>query len=252
MFRQQKKFVQFDIMFKSTRVGDWMYDQLFNEELQMEMVDYFLDVLAPLGIVKAFSKNEIIDPDNADHIYIVLDGSFNQVLYSQDGDEIAFFRLVRGTIFGEMDFFDGYRTCVVTKAIETSAVSIVPREKIEAVLSKNPDIYKQFMHSIIRKYRIVMLELADVKFNDSLGKLAHAIIRWSHTTNYYSSGEEKKTIHMTLTHEELASRLASNRSTITSGLKYFKDKGLIKVEEKRITIVNVEGLKEYINPYWPD
>lgn len=67
-----------------------MYDQLFNEELQNKMTDYLLNNLSKLGTVKAYSKNEMIDPDTADHVYIVLDGAFNQVLYSQDGDEISF------------------------------------------------------------------------------------------------------------------------------------------------------------------
>lgn len=230
-----------------------MYNHLFNEELQNQMTEYFVKDLASLGRVKAYSKNEMIDPKDADNIYIVLDGAFNQVLISQDGDEISFFRLERGTIFGEMDYFDGYRTCVLTKAIKTSAVSIVSRKVVEKELQKNPKIYKQFMHSMIRKYRIVMLELADVKFNDSLGKLAHALLRWGHTTNYRGSCDSsKKVIHMTFTHEELASRLASNRTTITNGLKYFKEKGYIKVEGKQISILNPGGLKEYINPYWPD
>lgn len=230
-----------------------MYDELFNEALQNKMTDYLINNLSKLGTVKAFSKNEIIDPDTADHVYIVLDGAFNQVLFSQDGDEISFFRLERGTVFGEMDFFDGYRTCVITKALKTSAVSMVSRTVLEEELQKDPSIYKQFMHSMIRKYRIVMLELADVKFNDSLGKLAHSLVRLAHTTNYRGNEEESgQKINMTFTHEELASRLASNRSTITSGLKYFKEKGYISIEGKRICISNIEGLKTYINPYWND
>lgn len=230
-----------------------MYEQLFNEDLQKQMTAYFLNELAQLGTVKAFSKNEIVDPDESDHVYIVLDGAFNQVLYSLDGDEISFFRLEKGTIFGEMDYFDGYRTCIITKALKTSAVSIVPRSVLEAEIAKTPDIYKQFMHSVIRKFRIVMLELADVKFNDSLGKLAHALVRMVYTTGYKVEEETGKSIiNMKLTHEELASRLASNRSTITNGLNYFKEKGYIVIEDKKICIIDPEGLKKYINPYWED
>jgi CRP-like cAMP-binding protein len=230
-----------------------MYNQLFNEELQTKMTEYFVNELSLLGKIKTYSKHELIDPCNADHIYIVLDGSFNQLLYSQNGDEISFFRLVRGTIFGEMDYFDGYRTCVITKAQEASTVSIIPRTIIETELIKNPDIYKHFMHSIIRKYRIVMLELADVKFNDSLGKLAHAILRWGYITNYnIGDDESKQTVNMSLTHEEVANRLSSNRTTITNGLNYFKEKGYIKIKNKIIYIINEDGLKKYINSYWID
>jgi CRP-like cAMP-binding protein len=230
-----------------------MYDILFNENLQQKMTEYFLKELAPLGVVKAFGKNEIIDPDDANSVYIVLDGAFNQVLYSRDGDEMSFFRLERGTIFGEMDFFDGERTCVITKALKASAVSIVPRDVLENELIKEPDIYKHFMHSIIRKYRIVMLESADVKFNDALGKLAHVLVRLAHTTNYRSNkNSENKKINMTFTHEELANRMAANRSTITNGLKYFKDQNLITIKDRQIHITNIEGLKRYITPYWSD
>ncbi|MCH4886168.1 Crp/Fnr family transcriptional regulator [Acidaminobacter sp. JC074] len=230
-----------------------MYEQLFNEELQKKMTKCFLNVLAPLGSKKTFKKNEIVDPESADQVYIVVEGAFDQVLYSEDGDEITFFRLDKGTIFGEMDFFDGYRTCVITRAAEKSSISIVSRDKIEDLLKEQPELYKEFMHSIIRKYRIVMLELADMRFNNSLGKLAHAILRWSHTTNYRTDDDkQKKTIQMRLTHEELASRLASNRSTITNGLKFFRDKGFIKIEERRITVIDEAGLKDYINPYWAD
>jgi len=124
-----------------------MYNELFNSDLQKKMTDFFVNDLSAFGRVRAFSKNEIVDPKDADNIYIVLDGAFNQVLYSLDGDEINFFRLERGTIFFEMDYFDGYRTCVITKALKTSAVSIVSRKVLEEELMKRPEIYRHFIHS---------------------------------------------------------------------------------------------------------
>ena len=140
--------------------GILMYDMLFNEELQKNMLLFFLEKLAKLGSVREIRKNEIIDPESADQVYIVLSGSFKQVLYSVEGDEITFFRLVRGTIFGEMDFFEGMRTCLITKAVENSTVSVLDRDILEKELSRDPMLYRHFMHSIIRKYRIVMLELS--------------------------------------------------------------------------------------------
>lgn len=230
-----------------------MYDMLFNEDLQKNMLNFFSEELAALGSIKEIKKNEIIDPDTADQVYIVLSGSFKQALYSAEGDEITFFRLRRGTIFGEMDYFDGMRTCVITKAVEKSTVSVVCRSVLEEELKKDPSIYRQFMHSVIRKYRIVMLELADVKFNDSLGKLAHSIIRLSHTTKAHSIddiGQQK--IHIAITHDELASRTASNRSTITNGLKTFKNKGLIAIKDRQIVILDLDGLKSYVTHYWDE
>lgn len=129
-----------------------MYSKLFNQELQEKMTQYFIHDLSVHGRIRAFEKNEVINPKDADHIYIVLDGHLSQILYSEDGKEITFFRLDRGTIFGEMDFFDGERTCIITKAITACAVSVIPRPIVERELLKKPELYNHFIHSIIRKY----------------------------------------------------------------------------------------------------
>ena len=42
--------------------GILMYDMLFNEELQKNMLLFFLEKLAKLGSVREIRKNEIIDP----------------------------------------------------------------------------------------------------------------------------------------------------------------------------------------------
>ena len=230
-----------------------MYNQLFNQELQDKMTHFFLNELSILGRIKAYDKNSIIDPDNANYIYIVVDGDLNQVLYSHDGDEIIFCRLERGNIFGEMDFFDGDRTCIVTKAITACAISKVPRALVEERLGKEPDLYKHFIHSIVRKYRIIMLEFADIRFNDSLGKIAHTLVRLTYSTSKkIHDGEGTLPINMYFTHEELANRINANRSTITNGLKTFKEQGYIDIDGKKITVTNIEGLKKYINLYLPE
>lgn len=231
-----------------------MYESLFNDQLQSNMEAFFLNHLSTLGHIRHFKKGEIVDPKNANHIYIVMYGAFNQVLYSRNGDEITYFRLYKGTIFGEMDFFEGARTCIITKAMDTGAVSVVPRQLVEKELAKRPEIYNYFLHSIIRKYRIVMLELADVKFNDAMGKIAHALIRW-----YYIGGYRRKanpqtshTLDLIFTHEEIATRTATNRSTVTNALNYFKEQGYIKIENKQITLLDIEALKKCTTFYWLD
>lgn len=229
-----------------------MYDQLFNRELQERMEAYFTHNLSVSGRIRAIEKGTVVDPENADNIYIVLDGELNQVLYSEDGSEVILCRLQRGNIFGELDFFDGERTCIITRAVTACAVSVVSRTKVEQVLAEEPQVYRHFIHSIVRKYRILMMEKADIHFSDAMGKLAHLLVRLAHTT---SEGETEKgsslPLNIQFTHEELANRINANRSTITSGLKLFKEKGLIDMNGRNITILDLEKLGSYINSYLP-
>jgi CRP/FNR family transcriptional regulator, cyclic AMP receptor protein len=231
-----------------------MYKQLFNREIQDRMEAFFTHNLSVKGRIRAIEKNTIIDPENGDSIYIVLDGELNQILYSEKGEEVIFCRLQRGNIFGEMDFFDGERTCIITKAITACAISVVDRKTVERVLSEEPDIYRHFIHSIVRKYRILMLEKADNHFSDARGKIAHHLVRLAHTTSLACNleGETPLPVNIQFTHEELANRINANRSTITSGLNFFKEQGLIEVNGRNITILNLESLKAFINNYLPE
>lgn len=224
-----------------------MFNELFNHELQRSMTRFFIETVAPLGRKRTYDKGDVIRKENADEIIIVLEGLIDQVFIAEDGDMISFFRLDEGTIFGEMDYLEGYPTGILARVSKKSVVSIVKREKLDELLLSHPEYYKHFTHSIIRKYRIVMMKYADQKFNNALGRLASYLLRLSHTNN--EKTHKKDIIEINFTHEELAFNLAMNRTTITSGLNLFKEKGFIKITKGQMEILDKEGLKSLTNDY---
>lgn len=226
-----------------------MYRELFNPVEQEKMTLYFAETLALKGNIKVFKKNTLIDPMDADHVYIVLSGECRQGLVSSEGSERTFFRLTRGTIFGEMDFFDGDRTCEITYVTMRSEISVVSRTVLEEALKENPEMYRCFIHSIIRKYRLLMLQIADVRFNDSIGILASALLRIG-AMQEGCDLESKTFILHPYKHEELANNLGLSRPTVTNGLCYLREKGLISVQGKNIVIEKVSELKALTNSYW--
>ncbi|MBF4695324.1 Crp/Fnr family transcriptional regulator [Fusibacter ferrireducens] len=226
-----------------------MYQELFDPDYQNRMTAYFADVLAPKGTIKQFKKNTLIDPFDADHIYIVLSGECRQGLISENGNERTFFRLNRGTIFGEMDYFEGARTCEITHVMEKTELSIIPRAVLEESLRESPEVYRYFIHSIIRKYRLLMMQLADARFNDSIGIMASILLRIGAMQEGHDL-VERTVIKRPYTHEELANNLGLSRPTVTSSLNYLKDKGLISLCDKNIVLEKVDEIKALINSYW--
>ena len=166
-------------------------------------------------------------------------------MYSKNGDEIIFFRMSAGDIFGETDFFDNSRTFVMNKALRNAKVSIVNREILEAKLMEFPNMYNYFLKAIIRKQRMIMMELSNFKFNDSIGKLADFLVRLYYTEDININS--KNYISIVLTHEEIANRIGLNRTTVTNGLKIFKDRNLIEVKDRKLIIRDIEGLKNLTN-----
>ncbi len=222
-----------------------MYEKIFDQEIQKEMDHFFINNLSAYGKTETLKKGQVINQKNSDNIYIILEGEFNKIMYSKNGDEIIFFRMTVGDIFGETDFFDNSRTFVMYKALKNAKVSIVNREILESKLIEFPNMYNYFLKSIIRKQRMIMMELSNFKFNDSIGKLADFLVRLYYTEDININF--KNNISIVLTHEEIANRIGLNRTTVTNGIKIFKDRKLIEVKDRKLIIKDIEGLKNLTN-----
>lgn len=218
-----------------------MFDNLFDEDLQKGMIDFFTKVLAPLGCDVHYKKGEHVPLKDDGSIYIVLEGSIDQVMYSKDGQQVSFYRLTRGTIVGEMDYFEGSLPSFQAKVVSDCVLSHVKRSLVDQELLKHPELYKHFMHSIIRKCRIMMVEYANQSLNDAIGRLAHTILRLDHSSRHLS--QDGSLIAIPFTHEAFASRLGMNRTTVTKSLAYLKAEGFIDVDKKHIKIMDEDGLK---------
>lgn len=225
-----------------------MLNLLFDESSFQEMIDHFIKRLAPLGQIKHFRKGTIIDPRDSSHIYIVIDGYFKQVLVSNDGREVSLFRLKPGTIFGEMDYFGDVRTIALTKALFDSTASCVSRSTLEIELKKDPDLYRYFIQSILRKYRIILMKTGRTMVNDSRGRICGVLLEIS--AQYGNDVDRPAEIDYVYTHQELANATGCSRITITNVMNELKDEGLISYKGKKIFIADPEGLRKYFNAFW--
>jgi CRP-like cAMP-binding protein len=225
-----------------------MLNLLFDEDAHRNMIDHFLDHLAPLGNERKFRKGTIIDPLDSSCVYIVTSGYFKQVLISGDGREVSLFRLQPGTVFGEMDYFSGARTIALTKALVDSTASCLAGPVLEKELKKHPHLYRQFIQSIIRKYRIILMKTARTMVNDSKGRICGLLLELS--AQFGNDVDKPSEIDYVYTHQELANATGCSRITITNVLNELKDEGLIIYKGKNIFIANPDGLKRYYNTFW--
>lgn len=226
-----------------------MLDELFNRENQERMTDYFLNVLAPRGISKTYNKNKIIDPCDSNCIYIIVEGMVAQELVSDDGKQISLFMLTPGTIFGEMDYFEGSRTCSVTQVIKNNTIlSVLNKQIIEEQLRINNELYRFFIHSIVRKYRILMLKIVDNHSNSFIGKLASTLIRFAimEEGRIFDGARIKNIQSLTA----FSNYLLCSRSTLSMTISDFRKKGIIDRDNKDIIIKDSEKLMGYINFVW--
>jgi CRP-like cAMP-binding protein len=220
-----------------------MYNLLFNDEKQKEMETFFLKDLAKDGYVQNHPKKSLISPETADCIYIIISGECRQVMYGPNGKKVSYFRLTPGTIFGEMDYFDQNRTCVKTECLTDVKLSVIYRETLEKRLKEKPEIYQYFLHSEARKFRLLMLKIAEEKFNPVLGQLSAFLYRLS----ILSEDLKKERIQFTLTHEEIADRLGCSRISVTNNMNRLVEKNIVAYEGRYLIVKDKKRLMELIN-----
>lgn len=174
------------------------------------------------------------------------DGRVKQSLFSQNGCEKSLYILQAGEIFGEMDYFNNSKARIINKVLEDCQVAVIKKERLEKKLAVEPKIYRYFIHSISRKFRIVMLQLSGLVFNDSAGKLAEILIRLA-----AQEGKQSQLgviIDLKLTHQEISDLIGCSRSTISRELNNFKKENIITTDSKKIIIKDPTALRSYINP----
>ncbi|SHJ14844.1 cAMP-binding domain of CRP or a regulatory subunit of cAMP-dependent protein kinases [Clostridium cavendishii DSM 21758] len=222
-----------------------MYQQFFNCERQEMMRDYFLNTLSKLGQVKEYKRNEIIDINYEKYLGIVVSGMVSQSIISLKGHEKFLYYIRSGEILNEMIHFCGGVDSIISKAKESVEISIISKEVLERELSLEPEIYRYFMHSMTRKFRIVMLQLTNSVFNDSRGQISDALLRLASMTEPNSEGVI--ILKYIYTHEELANNIGCSRITVTRCLNEFLKEGIIEYRNKKIAINKPDVLKSYVD-----
>lgn len=222
-----------------------MYQNFFNDIRQEDMRSYFLEDLSHYGHLKKYTKGEPVDIGAERYVAIVTKGMVSQYVISQKGYEKQLYLIRSGEIFGEMAYFCGGNDAILSKAKVDSEICVLCARTLEEQLQKHPDIYRQFMHSMTRKFRIVLLQLTNTTFNEGFGQVADALLRLSSCSE--SSMKERNCLGIPFTHQELANNIGCSRITVTRCLNRLIKEDVIVYEEKRIVIKDSEKLKNYVD-----
>ncbi|MBS4538291.1 Crp/Fnr family transcriptional regulator [Clostridium sp. D2Q-11] len=221
-----------------------MDKELFDKQKQQKMREFFLRELKDIGVIKYYEKNNLITSPTSDYIAVVVDGKIKQTLISAKGISKSLYILQPGEIIGELDYFGGGDIHGSSIAMTNTCISVINKQNLEKALKNNPDIYRYLLYSSSRKFRIVMLQMESMAFNDSLGALAKQILRLSSQEGVKRDKDE--IIDMPLTHQELAELMGCSRVTVTRGINTFKNKGIIDIENKMIVIKDKDRLVDYV------
>lgn len=191
-----------------------------------------LEKLADFGIAKTFAEGDVILNENAyiKAIPIVTKGSIRVMRTDEDGREILLYYIKAGESC-IMSFLAGmHHDTSKVKAIaeEETEILFIPIDKVGLLIKE----YPEWLDFIFRLYHKRFEELLEVVNAIAFKKLDERLLNYIKMKCLLTHSDT-----LFVTHEQLATELATARVVVSRLLKQMEAAGLVKLGRNKITLV---------------
>jgi CRP/FNR family transcriptional regulator len=197
-----------------------------------------LDALQQITRVRECPRGELLfsEGERADGFYVVLDGKVKVYKLSNEGKERILHVIHPGGTFAEAAIFGNGLFPAYAEPLLPSRLLFIPREGFLALLEGNSRIAINMIVGLSRFLRQFAQQIEELTFKDVPSRLARYLLD-------LAKGRPT-TVELPISKSQLASNLGTVSETFSRTLRKLSDDDLIRVNGKRVEILDVERLEE--------
>ncbi|MBK6792045.1 MAG: Crp/Fnr family transcriptional regulator [Anaerolineales bacterium] len=186
-----------------------------------------------------FQRGDVLfwEGDDCEGLFILEQGSAKIFRLSPQGRQYIVRILQEGDTFAEVPAFDEGTSPVNVEALETCRVWVIDKNKLHELVMKHPTFAQKALVNFGKMLRGMVRMVSEMAFYQVTHRLARLISEIS---------MDKSAPHWT--QEQLAARLGTVREVVARSLKELERSGAIKVEDRRIQIVDKEIFEQWMQP----
>lgn len=175
-----------------------------------------------------------------DRMYVILEGKVKLGQTSSDGRESLLAVLGPGEVFGELSLFDpGPRTATATAVTDVVVIGL-GHDNLRPWLAGRPEVAESLLQALAQRLRRTNEALADLVFADVPGRVAKQLLDLA--DKFGQPTAAGVLVHHDLTQEELAQLVGASRETVNKALADFAQRGWIEVDQREVTLLDMERL----------
>lgn len=207
---------------------------LYLNHTSSEMHKDMQALLESFGIVRKFPKDSIIyrQGDIADSFCYLKKGRVKVFMTSIDGAEKTLNTASHGEILGEGAFFDKKPRVSSARALTSSELIMIDKEKLTELIAKHPKLAFELLEILANRIRLLSTQLDSMTFMQADARIAQLLLE--------SEADGK----VQLTHEEIANAVGVSRVTVSKTLGVFAKDGIIATEYRGVVIKDKDKLSE--------
>jgi CRP-like cAMP-binding protein len=206
--------------------------------------DPLLDQISSFSRIRNYrSSHRIIQAnDLGSELFLVLSGSVKVSIEDREGREIILAVVYPPDFFGEVSLWDnGTRTANVS-ALELTRVVAIEKEPFLRLIREYPEITLRLLSALSARLRETDGKLMHMAYGDAYEKVSRTLLEL-----HEKEGEQEggiPFINDRFTRQELASLSGISRETVSRSLGAFVQAGILRIENNRIYILNIDRLKK--------
>jgi CRP/FNR family cyclic AMP-dependent transcriptional regulator len=200
--------------------------------------------LNSLGRVSRFPRGSRLmhEGEPGERVMILLEGHVKASCVTPEGHELVLSFRDPGDVLGELSFLDAQRRSSSVTAIEPVEVLIVPAARFRAYLEATPRAAITMIDVISRRFREANRKRIQFGASDTVGRVAARLLELVERYGEPSGGAIR--IDLPITQGELGSWTASSRAGLAKALHTLRELGWIETDRKRITVCDLDALRE--------
>jgi CRP/FNR family transcriptional regulator len=180
--------------------------------------------------------------DECSVVFIICSGQVKVSAASSQGRSFTLRIAGEGDVLGMGAVLQDKEYEVTAEAIEPCQVRVLRAKLFKQMLHEYPDVGMGVAKALAGDYRAAFDEACLIALpGSSAGKLARLILDWEADAKRRGPGSS---VTMALTHEELASMIATTRETVTRTLGRFRKDELISIRGVSLTVLRPDALKQ--------
>ncbi len=214
-------------------------DTLRSNEYFDDLPETMLLEIAAHMYLREYPRGEVLfwEGDPCEGLNIIRQGSAKIFRLSPQGRQYIVRILQEGDTFAEVPAFDGAPNPANVEALEDCSVWVIEAEMLRGLILSQPQFSQKVLANFGRMLRGMVYKVSEMAFYQVTHRLARLIGEMV---------EEKSMPHWT--QEQLAARLGTVREVVSRSLKELERSGAIKVEDRRIRVVDSEIFRQWSQP----
>jgi len=196
-----------------------------------------LDSLASRAVERRFDTDENLfwEGDDCEGMFLLLEGAVKIFKTSTTGREMMLDLVNAPSSIAELPLFDRGPYPASVRAVKPCVTLFINRSDFYQVCRQNPDLPLKILAVVGRRLRQLVFVVESITFGSVTKRLARLLLDLH--------AEQEKGVGITLTHQELASRLGTVREVVSRNLARFRVQGLIRIEGREINVMDLAGLQ---------